>query len=257
MNTQHQAYIDGFVKRAAEYGFNEDETLYFLKKTAAALPGQTRPILRGALSPREREYDQAIQQQIAYNNQNPLNWESSKPATEMQQQNNLAGQGYHAIDATGRGIGYMPQAAREPSTYTQTAQNSTGYDQPIGPTQPEPKPVPYGIGTRGRLFGETANLKPYTASMSSGNSPSNPAQTISTGTNLTGEQPSVSPLSSLASGVAKYGPWNGSTLRRPLQLAVQGIKNNLNKPATSIASALPNLAFNNFYGKNLLTSGLK
>ena len=27
MNTQQQAYIEGFVKRAAEYGFNENEEL--------------------------------------------------------------------------------------------------------------------------------------------------------------------------------------------------------------------------------------
>ena len=32
--TTQQAYINGFVKRASEYGFNESETKYFLKKLA-------------------------------------------------------------------------------------------------------------------------------------------------------------------------------------------------------------------------------
>ena len=27
MNTQEQAYLEGFVKRAAEYGFDEDEAM--------------------------------------------------------------------------------------------------------------------------------------------------------------------------------------------------------------------------------------
>ena len=36
MNTQHQAYIDGFVKRAAEYGLNENEALDILKQATAA-----------------------------------------------------------------------------------------------------------------------------------------------------------------------------------------------------------------------------
>ena len=36
MTTQQQAYINGFVKRAAEYGFNEDKAVSILKRATAA-----------------------------------------------------------------------------------------------------------------------------------------------------------------------------------------------------------------------------
>jgi len=32
MNTKQQAYIEGFVKRANEYGYNQEEALYLLKE---------------------------------------------------------------------------------------------------------------------------------------------------------------------------------------------------------------------------------
>jgi hypothetical protein len=36
--TTEQAYVDGFVKRAAEYGFNESEAMNILKQAAAEMP---------------------------------------------------------------------------------------------------------------------------------------------------------------------------------------------------------------------------
>jgi hypothetical protein len=39
MNTQQQAYINGFVKRAADYGFDEREAIELLKKASLAPSG--------------------------------------------------------------------------------------------------------------------------------------------------------------------------------------------------------------------------
>lgn len=36
--TSEQAYLDGFVKRAAEYGFDETEAMNILKQAAAEMP---------------------------------------------------------------------------------------------------------------------------------------------------------------------------------------------------------------------------
>jgi hypothetical protein len=36
--TTEQAYVDGFVKRAAEYGFNESEAMNILKQAVAEMP---------------------------------------------------------------------------------------------------------------------------------------------------------------------------------------------------------------------------
>jgi hypothetical protein len=38
MNTQQQAYINGFVKRASEYGLNQNEAIELLKQSADAPP---------------------------------------------------------------------------------------------------------------------------------------------------------------------------------------------------------------------------
>jgi len=38
MTQQEQAYIEGFVKRAAEYGFSEVEAINFLKQAAGEMP---------------------------------------------------------------------------------------------------------------------------------------------------------------------------------------------------------------------------
>ena len=37
MTTQQQAYVAGFVKRASEYGFNEDEAFTILKKAQLSI----------------------------------------------------------------------------------------------------------------------------------------------------------------------------------------------------------------------------
>ena len=36
--TSEQAYVDGFVKRAAEYGFDETEAMNILKQAVAEMP---------------------------------------------------------------------------------------------------------------------------------------------------------------------------------------------------------------------------
>lgn len=45
--TSEQAYVDGFVKRAAEYGFDETEAMNILKQAMAEMPmaskGKTPP----------------------------------------------------------------------------------------------------------------------------------------------------------------------------------------------------------------------
>jgi hypothetical protein len=43
MTQQEQAYIEGFVKRAAEYGFNEAEAINFLKQAAGEMPMAGKP----------------------------------------------------------------------------------------------------------------------------------------------------------------------------------------------------------------------
>ena len=52
MNTQKQAYIEGFVKRAAEYGFSENEAVKLLKQSgiADAPAYQTNPTLSEGLN---------------------------------------------------------------------------------------------------------------------------------------------------------------------------------------------------------------
>jgi hypothetical protein len=53
MNTQEQAYIDGFVKRAAEYGYSPSQALEILKQAEGALqtsvPGETPQNLLGRI----------------------------------------------------------------------------------------------------------------------------------------------------------------------------------------------------------------
>jgi hypothetical protein len=38
MNTQEQAYINGFVKRAAEYGYNEQQAIAIYKQAMGEMP---------------------------------------------------------------------------------------------------------------------------------------------------------------------------------------------------------------------------
>jgi len=191
MNTpQQQAFINGFVKRAAEYGYSTRQAEAILKK--ANMPAG-RPILRGALSPRERENDRIIQEQIAYNNRNPVDYASSRPATDTQQKNMQTGLGYHSIDSKGGGVRYNPQTAQTVSApaqpnakgYTQAigpalSPVSEGYDYPIGPTQPD------------NFKGEMSGGGSYMASNSLSN----------LGQNLTGNQPSMSPPVALLRNLA-------------------------------------------------------
>ena len=149
MNTQ-QAYINGFVKRASEYGYSQEQALGILKEADFS----------GVMDSLKQGYGKL--------------------------KNRLTG-------------------------------DWTGYPEPIGPMQPEPKTVPYGVGSRGRYLGENVNLQPYQGSMSAGNTPSGSSQAINLGTNLTGDQPAESPAAALMRGVA-----NNSSLRAGLQ----GAKNN-------------------------------
>jgi hypothetical protein len=43
MTQQEQAYIEGFVKRAAEYGFSENEAIDILKQAAGEMPMAGEP----------------------------------------------------------------------------------------------------------------------------------------------------------------------------------------------------------------------
>ena len=69
--------------------------------------------LRGALPPTERENSRLVQQQIAYNNQNPVMYASSSPATEQQSELAAAGRGYHSVDSTGA-VRYSPASSQQP-----------------------------------------------------------------------------------------------------------------------------------------------
>jgi hypothetical protein len=223
MNTQQQAYIKGFVKRAAEYGYSTRQAEAILKQ--ANMPAG-RPILRGALSPRERENDRIIQEQIAYNNRNPVDYASSRPATDTQQKNMQAGLGYHSIDSTGGGVRYSPQTAQTASApaqpnakgYTQAigpalSPASEGYDYPIGPTQPD------------NFKGEMSGGGSYMASNSLSN----------LGQNLTGNQPSMSPPAALLRNLSNLGQ-NLTGNQLSVSPAATVLRNPLNRSTSMIAS---------------------
>lgn len=171
MNTQQQAYINGFVKRAAEYGYSRQQAESILKHANMAAARTITP-LRGALSSRERDYDRIVQEQIAYNNQNPVNYATSRPATDTQKQRAQAGLGHHTIDSTGRGVRYNSPETQTALAPAQAQQSTPGYTQSIGPVRPPASEgYDYPIG------------------------PTQPDNFM--GTNLTGNQPSMSPPAAL------------------------------------------------------------
>jgi hypothetical protein len=53
MNTQEQAYIQGFVKRASEYGFNNDEAISLFKQALLdpSLMGKKAPVAKPPMKP--------------------------------------------------------------------------------------------------------------------------------------------------------------------------------------------------------------
>ena len=53
MSTQEQAYIEGFVKRAAEYGFDENEAVEILKEAARRKMRNGKPFSTAGYNPFE------------------------------------------------------------------------------------------------------------------------------------------------------------------------------------------------------------
>ena len=84
MTTQQQAYIEGFVKRAAEYGFNEDEAVNILKEAGALTTiakmeasGANPKVLKRILSSRKQLADE-----IRHSRNSAAQWNKSDKMQE-------------------------------------------------------------------------------------------------------------------------------------------------------------------------------
>ena len=55
--TSEQAYVDGFVKRAAEYGFDETEAMNILKQAMAEMPMAGKAKAPAPKIPKEHMHD--------------------------------------------------------------------------------------------------------------------------------------------------------------------------------------------------------
>ena len=60
MNTQQQAYIEGFVKRAGEYGLSHDEAIALLKSALDAAPVTTGTSATAKPAPTGTNWNQKI-----------------------------------------------------------------------------------------------------------------------------------------------------------------------------------------------------